>query len=173
MVDLPPGATGLPRDSHSVRAFFLKACLLEHADTIRLPHGLRHALMRVPQSLCCIPPPLTAQPLSPTDRPPLDAEGHGLARLASARTPGAHHIVKAMGTRLPACQTVVASCLALPACLQAPCYSARAKVGMAKPAPAVRQAGSLRGLLVIRRVDRRRVPRSCCQIQYKCRCRGK
>src|SRR5215470_11482849 len=46
-------------------------------------------------------------------------------------------------------------------------------VGMAKPSPSVRQAGNIRGLLVIRGGCRRSVSRGCAQAKYRCRCRAK
>src|SRR5262249_22414158 len=47
----------------------------------------------------------------------------------------------------------------------------RSNVGMAKPSPAVRQAGNIWHLLVIRRVCRRSLPSACTHVKYRCRCR--
>src|SRR5262245_49969710 len=49
----------------------------------------------------------------------------------------------------------------------------RSKVGMAKPAPPVRQAGNIGHLLVIRGVYRRSLPSAYAHVKYRCRCRVK
>src|SRR5215831_17830373 len=49
----------------------------------------------------------------------------------------------------------------------------RSNAGIANPSPAVRQAGNIRSLLMIRGVYRRSLPSACTHVKYRCRCRGK
>src|SRR5262249_25614881 len=43
--------------------------------------------------------------------------------------------------------------------------------GMVNPSPSVRQAGNIRGLLLLSGVCRRSVSRGCAHVKYRCRCR--
>src|SRR5262252_8153234 len=49
----------------------------------------------------------------------------------------------------------------------------RSKVGMAKPSPAIRQAGNIWHLLVIRGVCRKSLRSAYAHVNYRCRCRVK
>jgi hypothetical protein len=108
----------LPRHPDRVLALFDKACLIEHQDTVWLPHRLSHELMVIPQHLFLIPAPITDKSLQATDRPPRDMEGHRLNRLAFELTQLANHVVKELRPRLTAAKTVVKGRLELPQFIQ-------------------------------------------------------
>src|SRR5712691_5305323 len=99
--------TILPRAPHRVLALFHKARLIEHQDTIWITHLVGHELMGVPHHLLLIPPHITDEPLHPSDGAPLNLEGHRLNRFTFKLAELAHHIVKEMGARLTAGETVV------------------------------------------------------------------
>src|SRR5215470_15327429 len=102
MLHLAEGATILPRHPDRVLAFFDKACLIEHQDTVWLAHRLRHELMVVPQHVLVIPGDITDEPLQSTHRAPLNVEGHRLDRFTFEGAALADQIVKEMGARLTA-----------------------------------------------------------------------
>jgi hypothetical protein len=70
--------------------------------------------MVVPQHVLLIPGDITDKPLQPTDRAPLDVEGHRLDGFAFEGTALADQIVKEMGAWLTTRKTIVQDRLKFP-----------------------------------------------------------
>jgi hypothetical protein len=88
--------------------------------------------MIVPEHLRLIPVDITNTPLLPTDRAPLDAEGHRLQRCAFQPAVLAHHAIKELSARLTTRKTIVTGRLELPQCAHAAFHSAGDEVKSGK-----------------------------------------